>query len=126
MTQFVSVLVVAGALVLADAPALAAPSDVDPAFSGDGKTTTSFGRGNNESPAVAIQPDGKLVVAGSIVGPVPAAFVGRYTSDGTLDPTFGGDGKVRMRDGKGGVCQAYAVALQPDGKILVAGEDYGE
>jgi uncharacterized delta-60 repeat protein len=126
MTQFVSVLVVAGALVLADAPALAAPSDLDPAFSGDGKTTTSFGRGNNESPAVAIQPDGKLVVAGSIVGPVPAAFVGRYTSDGTLDPTFGGDGKVRMRDGKGGVCQAYAVALQPDGKILVAGEDYGE
>ena len=126
MRRLLSVLVVAGALGFAGTPAPAAPGDLDPAFSGNGKVTTAFGQGNNEGRAVAIQPNGKIVVVGSTVGPVPGAFVGRYTSDGTLDPTFDDNGKARLQDGRGGVCQAYAVALQPDGKIVVVGEDYGD
>ena len=125
MERFVPMLIVAGALGFG-APALADPGDLDQAFSGNGKATTSFGDGNNEGQAVVIQPDGKVVVAGSVVAPLPTAFVGRYTSDGTLDATFGGTGKVRLEDGKGGVCQAYDVVLQPDGKIVVVGEDIGD
>jgi uncharacterized delta-60 repeat protein len=70
--------------------------------------------------AVAVQPDGKIVVAAS------ARFfaLARYNSDGTLDSTFSVNGKVLTRDPKRGrVVHAEALALQPDGKIVVAGWD---
>ena len=47
--------------LLATAPAQAAPGDLDPIFSGDGKETTNFGRQAFGS-GVALQPDGKIVV----------------------------------------------------------------
>src|SRR6266545_1086163 len=91
--------------------------DLDPTFGGDGKVTTNFGSGE-EVRAVAIQADGKIVAAGCI----PTAFaLARYMPDGTLDSSFGGDGRVTTDlTRRGGDC-ALGVAIQADGKIVAAG-----
>jgi uncharacterized delta-60 repeat protein len=74
----------------------AAPGDLDASFGGDGKVTTKFpfaylGAG---SASVGIQADGKIVVAGSAGNRNHRFAVVRYNANGTLDTTFGGDGKV--------------------------------
>ncbi|MDK9495164.1 calcium-binding protein [Streptomyces katrae] len=117
------------ALVLAlPSPALGAPGDPDPAFDGDGRVATDFGGGGyDESRGMVIQPDGKIVTVGLTV---PAAggysdfALARYNTDGSLDPTFNGDGDNDGRittDLRGGDDTADAVAVQPDGKLVVAG-----
>jgi len=77
--------------------------------------------------AVAIQSDGKIVVAGytGVFGrpgrPAGNRFdfaVTRYDTDGTLDETFGTGGVVRS----GVIGRAFGIAIQPDGKIVVAGD----
>jgi uncharacterized delta-60 repeat protein len=97
--------------------ALAAASDLDTTFGGDGKVTTDFTSGEDGAFAVAIQADGKIVAAGSsghVFG------LARYNSDATLDPTFGAGGEVTTSLGpKGSV--ALGVAIQADGKIVAAG-----
>jgi uncharacterized delta-60 repeat protein len=87
------------------------------AFGGDGKITTDFTDGFDGAYAVAIQADGKIVAAGTGDG---AFALARYNADGTLDPTFGGDGKITT-DFTDGFDEAYAVAIQADGKIIAAG-----
>jgi uncharacterized delta-60 repeat protein len=84
-------------------------------FSGDGKQTTAFAAAS-EGGGVALQPNGKLVVTGNAGGDFALA---RYNSSGSLDTTFSGDG--RQRTDMGGDEVAGDVALQPDGKIVVAG-----
>lgn len=107
------------ALVLAlPGTALAAPGDLDPTFGSDGRVTTVVG-GYAEGHDIARQADGKLVVVGaSDVG----FALARYNADGSLDPTFDGDGTVTSSFSGGGEDVANAVAIQPsDGKIVVAG-----
>jgi len=116
--------VTALALILANAPAaLTAPGDLDPTFGGDGIVRTDLTPAEDDGFAVTIQPDGKIVVAGEmgIGGPNPRFAIVRYDTDGSLDPTFGGgDGNVSIdftpRDDF-----PYAVRIQADGKIVVAG-----
>ena len=100
-------------------PARAAPGDLDPTFGSGGKVTTDFG-GNDQASALALQPDGKIVVAGSTTasGNFNIALA-RYTPDGSLDASFGGRGKVTTDFGSADA--AFALALQPDGKLVVAG-----
>ncbi len=83
--------------------------------------TDFFGHGD-EANAVAVQPDGKIVVAGSAVhtGSDGDFAIARYKTDGTLDPSFDGDGKVTSDLGTGSD-SANSVAIQPDGAIVVAG-----
>jgi uncharacterized delta-60 repeat protein len=73
---------------------------------------------------VAIQSDGKLVVVGGSryeeAGKDAFALV-RYNPDGTLDPTFGGSGIVKLLHPTSPYPWARTVAIQPDGKIVVAG-----
>jgi uncharacterized delta-60 repeat protein len=108
------VLVVLAASLLAAAGAQAA-GNLDASFSGDGKQTTDFG-GNDHGSAVAIQDDGKIVVAGRS----GAGFrLARYRTDGSLDPAFSGDGMVTEPDAP---FSARFVAIQADDKILVAGD----
>lgn len=117
-TTRAAVLVACGlaAALLLPGAALAAPGDLDPAFGPDGRVTTSV-TGFAEGHDIARQPDGKLVVAGTS----EAGFVlARYDEGGALDPTFAGDG-VTTSDFGGGAHSANGVALQPDGKIVVAG-----
>jgi uncharacterized delta-60 repeat protein len=111
----------AGLLVLVlISAATAAAGDLDATFGGNGKVTTGFG-GDSRGHAVAIQMDGKIVVAGEAPrSPVSSKFaVTRYDPDGTLDHTFGGDGKVTTSFGAHS--DAFGVAIQGDDKILVAG-----
>ncbi len=91
-------------------------------FDGDGKLTTDFFGSSDEARAVAIQSDGKIVASGyTHVGGGNYDFaLARYNSNGSLDSTFSGDGKVNT-DFQGGDDGAYAMAIQPDGKIVAAG-----
>ena len=93
---------------------------------GDGLVTTTFGAGADEGRSVVIQPDGKIVVVGlGQIGPSYDFAIARYNVDGSLDTSFGGgDGKVTTGLSMSSADVAYSVTLQPDGKILVAGEIY--
>ena len=94
-----------------------ADGSLDATFGSGGKVTTNFGLVLTLAHALALQPDGKIVVAGE--SNVNFALA-RYNPDGSLDATFGTGGKV-ITD-FGGIDRARALALQPDGKIVVAGE----
>lgn len=110
---------------VATAGARAAAGDLDRSFSGDGLTTTSFtnGDGADQSRSVAIQRDGKSVVAGSSnQGPVRSTdfALARYNRDGSLDSSFGAGGRV-VTDFGGRQQGLRDVAIAGDGKIVVAG-----
>ncbi|MFH8738423.1 calcium-binding protein [Streptomyces sp. NPDC017964] len=89
---------------------------------GDGRVFTDFGS-PDEARDVAVQPDGKIIALGTSGG---EAALARYNADGTPDTSFGGgDGKVTTDPApeslqEGG--DARALALQPDGKIVVGGQ----
>ena len=100
-------------------PAPAVPGDLDVTFSGDGRQITDFG-GSDGATAVAVQADGKIVVAGSSAGDFALA---RYGADGTPDASFSGDGFVTTD--LGGTDGGQDVAVQADGKIVVAGSSGG-
>jgi uncharacterized delta-60 repeat protein len=103
-----------------------AEGTLDTTFSGDGKQTTDFTRRNDPALDLTLQLDGKIVAAGisNSDGSNPNVALARYNADGTLDASFSGDGKVTT-DFTGGYDQAYAVALQPDGKVVVGGAAAG-
>jgi uncharacterized delta-60 repeat protein len=96
---------------------------LDTSFGNAGKST--FGFSNNEgATGVALQADGKIVVAGSTDFPGNQDFVvARLNPNGFSDLGFGSGGKTIDSFNSGGTTsdQANAVALQPDGKIVVAG-----
>ena len=94
---------------------------LDPSFSGDGKLTTVIGASDDYGWSVTVQADGKILVAGySANGSNNDFALVRYNSDGTLDPSFSGDGKLTTAIGAGHD-EGYSVTVQADGKILVAG-----
>ena len=85
------------AAILAVVPARAASGDLDPTFGVGGKVTTDFASGSDFASGVALQSDGKLVAAGTTEPPGGVGTdlaVARYNADGSLDPSFGGDGRV--------------------------------
>ena len=95
---------------------------LDNTFDADGKVTTAFaGSIGNIINSIMLQTDGKLVVAGSNHNGTNLDFaLARYNTDGSLDNTFDGDGKLTTAIGPSDDV-AYSVALQTDGKIAVAG-----
>src|SRR6266496_299928 len=99
-----------------------ANGSLDTSFNGTGKVTTDFGGdGNAEGRSVAVQTDGKIVVVGyATAGGVEKFALARYNADGTLDTSFAGTGRVITAVGISG-SNATGVALQKDGKIVVAG-----
>jgi len=93
---------------------------LDPSFDSDGKLVTDFGS-DDQSRDIVIQPDGNIIVAGYASNGSNNDFaVARYNPDGSLDTSFDTDGKV-ITDFIGGEDSGNAVALQTDGKIVVAG-----
>jgi uncharacterized delta-60 repeat protein len=104
-------------VVLSAGPARADAGSLDPAFDHDGKATTRFFAGPSSGSSVAVQADGRVVVAGSAGGRFALA---RYTTTGTLDPTFGGDGRVTTELAFGSAI-AMGVSIQTNGRIVVAG-----
>jgi len=98
-----------------------AAGDVDTSFAG-GTIVTPVDIGEDYVNAVAVQADGKVLAAGSS-GTVKGTQLAllRYGRDGTLDTTFGNGGKVLTAVGPAGNDVAHAIAVQADGKIVVAG-----
>jgi uncharacterized delta-60 repeat protein len=98
---------------------------LDVSFDGDGKLTTSVGGLGDFSFDMALQSDGRIVVVGyANTMPNSDVAVVRYNSDGSLDSSFDGDGKVTTPVGSS-VDIAYAVAVDASGKIIVAGRAQG-
>lgn len=94
---------------------------LDTSFASAGIANTAIGLGEDYAEAMAVQADGRIVVVGSTATTTGTDIaVVRYLRDGTLDTGFGNGGKVVTAVGSGSD-EAYAVALQTDGKILVAG-----
>jgi len=99
-----------------------ADGSLDASFGNNGKVTTDFGMGDDSGSAVAIQSDGKIVVAGYASNGTDDDFaVVRYNPDGSLDTTFGTGGIVTTGIGTGDD-EAFAVAIQSDGMIVAAGD----
>lgn len=93
---------------------------LDPDFGVNGKVSTDIG-GEDTAYAMALQADGKVVAAGYTRGSSYDFAAARYNEDGTLDASFGG-GTVRTDiSGEGSFDIGHAVAIQADGKIVVAG-----
>ena len=95
------------------------PGSLDTSFGG-GKVVVPVGAGDDYAYAVAVDAAGRLLVAGRAAEGLGDFALVRLDRDGTLDTTFGTGGRVTT-DFAGGADTAYAVAVQPDGKIVVAG-----
>src|SRR5262249_921991 len=105
--------------------------DPDPAFSVAGAAVLAIS-GDQTAHAVALQKDGRIVVAGeALVDPDPLHLAyhmigARFTTDGTLDTSFHGVGFTDFDFGPGTSAHAFAMALQKDGKIVLAGTAVGQ
>lgn len=97
-----------------------ADGTLDPSFGGDGRVTTNFSASADFANGVAIQTDGKIVATGRAGGSGGRVAVARYNTDGTLDTSFSGDGKVATNFTAGDDLADH-VAIQADGSIVVAG-----
>jgi uncharacterized delta-60 repeat protein len=108
---------------------------LDTSFGSGGRASTDFGGDNDRAYGAALQPgtNGKIVTGGVatiITGhgtkttSTTDFAVARYNANGTLDTSFGNNGKVVTALGTGGAT-AYAMAVQPDGQIILAGVTSG-
>jgi len=112
------------AILLTTVMVSAADSDLDPSFDGDGVVTTDHGEFEQINDIV-IQSDGKIVAAGhsgiihNFTQEPLSMMVARYNADGSPDATFGSGGIVTTDIGT--YAKAWAVVIQADGKIVIAG-----
>ncbi len=98
---------------------------IDLDFGEDGFAVETIGPFYDDARDMILQPDGKILVTGYAAQAASDADFGlaRFTRDGVLDNTFSGDGKVITIIGSGeSEDEAHAIALQPDGKIVIVGE----
>jgi uncharacterized delta-60 repeat protein len=96
---------------------------LDTTFAGDGKVITDVGGRDDAATAVAVDSTGRIVIAGYVGGfEHRDVLVARYLENGDLDTSFSGDGIVTtpVADGDGDDAAA-ALAIQADGRIVVAG-----
>lgn len=96
---------------------------LDSSFGTGGKVITSINSGADKAYAVALQTDGKIIVAGMTTNASTGKDFAclRYNSDGTLDSTFGTSGIVTNDVQTGSDDVVYSIAIQADGKIILAG-----
>jgi uncharacterized delta-60 repeat protein len=113
------------AVLFAASFSFAADGDPDPTFAGGGKVLTAqLTDRNGADDIMRIQPNGRILVASNYNdtqgGGGIQTIVTRYFANGSVDTSFGFNGTVLL--GQNRFKQAYAMAVQPDGKILVSGE----
>lgn len=105
-----------------------ANGSLDTTFGSNGVVETDYA-GDDVGLGVTIQADGKILAVGTNSRSPSNFIVGRYNANGSLDTSFNGSGKVETDiENRSNVAvisgsrdEAYAVAVQPDGKIVVAG-----
>ena len=107
---------------------LASPGSLDPTFDLDGLVVGEFGSANVKLTSMAVQNDGKVVVAGTITtagDPTEDIVVARFNVNGSLDTTFGDNdsiGGYTTFTFNGGQSFAWDVALDSSGNVIVAGQ----
>ena len=109
--------------IVAVSVAGADPGDLDPTFGTGGTVVSDFG-GDEGARGVAVQPDGRIVVAGTGCG--GDFLVARYDADGSPDPTFGMNGFRCIDIGAGSADQGEDMLLVGDGRMIVAGTSEGQ
>jgi uncharacterized delta-60 repeat protein len=92
---------------------------LDPTFGAGGRVRTDINGNQDVALAVAVQRDGRIVVAGFTVARTLEFSIVRYNPDGSLDPTFGSGGKVVSNSGI--LHDLTSLAVQGDDKIVLAG-----
>ncbi|MGE3842572.1 MAG: hypothetical protein AB7I50_13385 [Vicinamibacterales bacterium] len=93
-----------------------------PVVAANGRLLIDFNSAEDRATGIVIQPDGKIVIAGVSNDGFEDFAVARLLPDGTLDSSFGSGGRMRMDfPGASSSDAALGVALQPDGKLLLAG-----
>ncbi|MBI1817634.1 MAG: hypothetical protein HYR72_21870 [Deltaproteobacteria bacterium] len=95
---------------------------LDASFGANGIAVVPLSNGDDQSFALVLQADGKLVAAGLRCNDTCGFAVARFNSDGTLDTSFGDGGQAVTAISERSA-SAAAVALQPDGKVIAAGSD---
>jgi uncharacterized delta-60 repeat protein len=100
---------------------VSAQAGLDQTFAGTGKLTRSLSSGYDFATATAVQDDGKILLAGYATTNGTANFILiRYLANGNMDVNFGDSGTVITDFGKTEI--PFAMLIQPDGKIILAGE----
>jgi uncharacterized delta-60 repeat protein len=102
-----------------------ANGSLDSTFDGDGIVMTTVGNWRSSAEALVLMPDGKILIAGysgTITLPTDMLLF-RYNADGSPDALFGSGGRVTT-DIAGGADSANAIAIQPDGNIVAAGQAF--
>ena len=105
---------------------------IDTGFGASGFTSAGAFLGVSTGNRGVLQSDGKLIVVGTTTikrsnfsGYEQAWTLARYNTDGSLDTSFGGDGKVTTSFPNGLATEGTDIALQPDGSIVVLGRQTG-
>jgi uncharacterized delta-60 repeat protein len=109
-----------------------ADGSLDPTFDEDGKATAAFGTCDAWAFGLGVLPDGKIVLGGASYGRLAGDECGteidfalaRFNRDGSLDPSFGGDGKVTTdfgASGDGSTEEMLGLAVGPQGTITAVG-----
>lgn len=129
LTRFIAALLVSATHSVLVSAIVFEPGDLDTFFgSGNGQVITSFKsqvgfvNPRASASAMAVQADGKIVLAGGCVGGVGFSgfCLARYAASGVLDTSFGSAGQV-ITAMLGATDRATAIAIQPDGKLIAAG-----
>lgn len=95
---------------------------LDSTFNINGRVTTGFLQHSGHANSGGMQSDGKIIAAGTLQSGNNASFgVARYNSNGTLDTTFGVNGKAIIQIGTQKRDHVRALRIQPDDKIIIAG-----
>jgi uncharacterized delta-60 repeat protein len=96
---------------------------LDQTFGSGGKVVAALDAGGDGLDALAIQPDGKIVTAGSLIHDnfTVGFILARFNTSGTLDQSFGNNGSIVTTFGDSSA-EGHAVVVQADGKIIEVGE----
>ena len=103
---------------------------VDKTFGNNGVVVTDFGTGTEQANGITLDPDGKITASGSSASSngTGDCFVARYHPNGSLNRTFGNDGKVIIAPSQYpfAFTEGQSILRQPDGKYVIAlGARYG-
>jgi uncharacterized delta-60 repeat protein len=119
--MLVSVRAVVGGTTVFGAMRFDGSGNPDGGFGSGGLATAGFSMTNDYAHRLAVQPDGRILVVGESSNLMNSNFaIARFTTGGTLDSSFGNDGKLTL-DFFGAPDAAACAALQADGKIVVGG-----